>query len=271
MLGPQPKYLALTLVIKLTMFAMYASVVVPNYPISLFLLIGIPCLVLMIYLLLKTAFRDPGIIAPRISDEEDGNLNQNSPLSGSSPPDSVSSRYCYTCHIQKPPRSKHCKHCDVCINQMDHHCPFIGSCIGIRNYRYFFGYIFIACVSNWFIFILTLNDLMVFFRSAKGGVNSVLDYTFRNKPVHTILFLLCIGMIVCLTALVFFHFYLICTRQSTKEAWIRFGLIPPPSQDGFQNANERNSLSFLDHLKVIFWNPLPPSHFGRGNSPLHQR
>ena len=45
--------------------------------------------------------------------------------------------YCDKCKLPKPPRSHHCKVCDVCILKRDHHCYFANTCIGFYNQRYF--------------------------------------------------------------------------------------------------------------------------------------
>ena len=53
---------------------------------------------------------------------------------------------CTSCLIPRPVRSKHCRNCDRCISRHDHHCNWMGTCVGQRNH---------------FVFILILITVMV--------------------------------------------------------------------------------------------------------------
>ena len=45
--------------------------------------------------------------------------------------------YCAVCDIARPPRAGHCRHCGRCVREFDHHCVWLGVCIGQRNKRLF--------------------------------------------------------------------------------------------------------------------------------------
>ena len=58
---------------------------------------------------------------------------------------------CETCLIIKPYRSSHCPDCDNCVIRFDHHCPWIGNCVGIKNYKFFFTFLILMNVFSIYL------------------------------------------------------------------------------------------------------------------------
>ena len=59
------------------------------------------------------------------------------------------------------PKIEHCDRCDVCIINMDHHCPFSGQCIGRYNICCFLTFIctgYIALMISAYVCYKVLND-----------------------------------------------------------------------------------------------------------------
>ena len=46
-------------------------------------------------------------------------------------------KICEFCNHIKFARASHCRVCKKCISFRDHHCIFIGSCVGFNNIQYF--------------------------------------------------------------------------------------------------------------------------------------
>ena len=108
-------------------------------------------------LLLLTSGRDPGIIPRNLHPpelEEDGStMSTDWPGSQSGvgvkslPPIKdvvvngviVKVKYCQTCMLYRPPRCSHCSICNNCVERFDHHCPWVGQCIG-KVYAFLFSF-----------------------------------------------------------------------------------------------------------------------------------
>ena len=89
-----------------------------NRPTALFWISAILTIATLIALW-WVALTDPGII-PAVSSPIKPPVPTDGPLGGAS-----GYRYCSTCNIFRPPRSKHCNACNCCVSKFDHHCTYL--------------------------------------------------------------------------------------------------------------------------------------------------
>jgi hypothetical protein len=59
--------------------------------------------------------------------------------------------------LYQPPRAVHCPDCNVCIKGWDHHCPWMGTCIGEKNYTLFLAFNLTWLIYLFFAIVWVLN------------------------------------------------------------------------------------------------------------------
>ena len=106
--------------------------------------------------------------------------------------------YCYTCFHFRPPRTSHCAECDNCVENFDHHCLWMGTCVGKRNYKYFY----------YLIFLTTLCSIIQLFTSLGYMINHLKHKDFKSSDSKYIVFSLASVAFFNLMFLVFFLFKL---------------------------------------------------------------
>ncbi|NXR54909.1 ZDHC9 Palmitoyltransferase, partial [Hippolais icterina] len=226
--------------------------------------------------LLRTSFSDPGVIPRALPDEaafiemEIEATNGTVPQGQRPPPriknfqinnQIVKLKYCYTCKIFRPPRASHCSICDNCVERFDHHCPWVGNCVGKRNYRYF--YLFILSLSLLTIYIFTFNIVYVALKSLKIGFLNTLKETPGTYPsmsltVHTVLeVLICFFTLWSVVGLTGFHTFLVALNQTTNEdikgSWTGKNRVQNPYSHG----------NIVKNCCEVLCGPLPPSVLDR--------
>ncbi|XP_062510886.1 palmitoyltransferase ZDHHC14-like [Corticium candelabrum] len=160
-------------------------------------------------------------------------------------------KYCFTCKVFRPPRTSHCSMCNVCIENFDHHCPWVGNCVGKRNYRYFFLFLFMLSLLCIDIFASIICHLVV---ESKEDKNSFVD-ALQANPASILEAVVCFFSIWSVVGLTGYHCQLVATAQTTNEdikgSYSR-------KRDS-QNFNPFASGSWCGNCLNVVCSPVPPS------------
>ena len=125
--------------------------------------------------------------------------------------------YCKNCRVNVQLDSKHCWDCNKCVSNYDHHCPWLNTCIGTRNYLYFY-------IAIWSLLVMlavsSTADILVIVKHAAAAGDSTNPLGLGNILVwliSVVLALLNIPLCFLDSTLVVFHTYLVVLDITTYD------------------------------------------------------
>uniref|UniRef100_A0A8C6M7B9 Palmitoyltransferase n=1 Tax=Nothobranchius furzeri TaxID=105023 RepID=A0A8C6M7B9_NOTFU len=205
------------------------------------------CAILFLFVLANftmATFMDAGVL-PVAGEDEDKDDEFRAPLYKNVEVKDVQVRmkWCASCHFYRPPRCSHCSVCDHCVEDFDHHCPWVNNCIGRRNYRYFF----------LFLLSLTLHMIAVF----TFGLIYVLHHADDLWELHCTMTLVVISVsglfLIPVLGLTCFHLYLVSRGRTTNEQ----------VTGKFQGGVNPFTRGCCNNMEYLVCSPVPPNYTTR--------
>ncbi|KAL2254509.1 probable protein S-acyltransferase 23 [Sesamum indicum] len=226
---------------------------------------GISLAIGSLFMFARCSSKDPGYIKTRTdnhSDTEDSllniDLNSNSIWNGNW------SQLCPTCKIIRPVRSKHCAICKRCVEQFDHHCPWISNCVGKRNKRDFVVFLFMGTLTASIGGLVALQRIWTSVPALSTG-ETWTHYVIFNYPGIIAFLVMDAAILIAAATLLSVQATQIARNITTNEVAnaIRYGYLRGPDgrfRNPYNHGCWKNCSDFLVHGYTnddeIAWPPL---------------
>ncbi|KAI5686864.1 DHHC palmitoyltransferase [Leishmania braziliensis] len=93
--------------------------------------------------------------------------------------------FCPICATYKPPRAHHCSRCNCCVLKYDHHCPWLGQCVGFFNYKnYLLTLLYTWLLTAWALALLSIA-IVVYVLDAKENLFGLSPLSYAAAGAST--------------------------------------------------------------------------------------
>jgi len=205
------------------------------YTIGLYAFLGNTFFSLLFYFVVFLT--DPGIVVPPLEDRKDSGLNVKMIEFKNK---TYALKYCVTCRMHRPLRAHHCRICNVCIDDLDHHCPWVGNCIGRRNRLYFILFIFFTFLVGLETFLYSVHDFST--NSSTIGFTNAFHDDFLAFCLTLYSGILGLALLLLLVVQITLIFKGLTTVEYLKDYWR--GLINPYNEGKFTNCMNFMKIDF---------------------------
>eukprot|EP01095_Lingulamoeba_sp_RSL-Kostka_P006256 TRINITY_DN1959_c0_g2_i2.p2 TRINITY_DN1959_c0_g2~~TRINITY_DN1959_c0_g2_i2.p2 ORF type:complete len:295 (+),score=49.41 TRINITY_DN1959_c0_g2_i2:1605-2489(+) len=170
---------------------------------------------IVFFVFYKASTSDPGVITPDNIEQFRYNYRYDGVI--------YRKKFCKTCKIVRPARSKHCGICNKCVSRFDHHCPWINTCVGANNLKWFLSFLL---STGLMCFYCSIGVVEIYYKTVmKFSLYKLpLPITFQYLVVYRgpglmglLLFTFLAGCAVWLFLL--YHCYLIARNKTTNEGF----------------------------------------------------
>ncbi|XP_062926414.1 uncharacterized protein si:ch211-223a10.1 [Mobula hypostoma] len=171
--SPNPMYLGtFTAGIFHSLYCFYCKILPALWPAKMLLCFMTMLATLLFWMFMKLLTKDPGNL--RESDSATKYLTIAQLIETNEKP----SRFCIYCEMVRPEGTKHCRLCNCCMENFDHHCLFLMKCVAKKNQRLFILFLLEIIISHLTFITSSLYSLYLWY-----GLNfEVFPKVFNDQP-----------------------------------------------------------------------------------------